>query len=276
MRILQVPHLLLSVVVGFFGCTVKEAIETLRPTSFIEHEQLAPSKVTPFDLVWVSPNIAASLYDSLVVEAVRTDFVNPDNWIYSAGPFMRSRDAYIDEVNDLAEYMQRTVIRRFRKYPERDPDVLVEQCAPMETFESELEKLVLPKAVPSDRIEPVEPEGRALSVQISIAEANFGDPLLYAGLLAVPLPGVANMSTALKAPSLTLEARLVDRDTGELKMVLIDRRFPQVKIVDVNRLTISSALHELADSFAADLVRSFYRKPGHVVGRRWPFSLVPW
>jgi len=100
--------------------------------------------------------------------------------------------------------------------------------------------------------------------------------VLYGALQAVPIPAVANLSTAVKAPSLTVEARLVDQTTGEVVAEVIDRRFPQVKVIDINRLTVSSALHELADSFADDMVKAFYRRPGEVVGSRWAFSLLPW
>ncbi|MFN8390406.1 MAG: hypothetical protein U0136_08965 [Bdellovibrionota bacterium] len=258
------------------GCTVRDAIQDLRPTSFIEHENLEKTDVTPFDLAWIAPNIGASQYETLIVEAVRTDYVDTSRWIYSASALLPSRAAYVDRLNELADYIQREVTERFKSYPEKAAQVSVKPLPAVQQWELEVEKLALPPPVPATPVELIDPGSRALRVQISIAEADFGDPVVYAGLLAVPVPGVANMSTAVKSPSLTLEARLVDEHSGEIKMELLDRRFPQVKIVDINRLTVSSALHEIADSFADDLVRSFYRKPGNVVGRRWPFSLVPW
>ena len=258
------------------GCTVKQAVEDLRTTEFLNYQALQPTKVTPFDRAWIAPNIAAGVYESLIVDAVRTDFVKPDNWIFSAGTFMPTRESYLAKVNKLADYIQHAVTDRFAEGEEKDPQVAVKRAPAHEPIQGEVEKLAAPKPQRRDPIEPLNPGPRTLHVQISIVEADFGDPLIYAGLLAVPVPAAANISTAVKSPSLTLEARLVDQESGEIKMALIDRRFPQLKIVDVNRLTVSSALHEIADSFADDLVRSLYRKPDHVIGKRWPFSLVPW
>ena len=260
------------------GCTLKQAVEDLRPSPFItQPERLRRPEDTPFDLAWVSRDVEKWRYDSLIVESVRTDCVNSDDWIYSASSFITNRATYLTRINDLAEYIQKRTIERFKKYSDRDVDLAVIRGEPVQELPSALPVPANdPAPADSALINEGGPTSRALRLELSICRADFGDPLLYSGLMAVPLPGVANLSTAVKSPSLTIEARLIDESTDVVVSELMDRRFPQVKIVDVNRMTVSSALREQADSFADDLVASFYRKSGEKVGRRWPFSLVPW
>jgi hypothetical protein len=257
------------------SCTVKEAVEPLKPTGFLEHaELLEQPKYTPFDLAWKQPETSGRLYDTLLIEAVRTDQVDQTRWIYSAGTLLRSNDAYIAEVTELADYIQKSVAKRFERHSRAEATATVERGIPFQPVRNQLS----PDAadVPAEIAAIPGAVDRKLSVQISIAAVDFGDPLVYGGLLAVPVPGVANLSTAARSPVLTLEARFRDLQTGEVVAELLDRRFPQLKIVDVNRLTLTSALHEIADSFADDLVASLYREPTQKIDKRWPFSLLPW
>lgn len=277
-RVLFAPFLALSTAALISGCTVESAIERIDPTEFITSPNLLhkPDN-TPFDLAWSAPDINAREYDTVVVNPVRTDKVNPGNWIYSASTFIVSSEGYLERVDELAKYIERDLTTKFAAYHTDDLKVLLDPDPPVETEQSASTIEQPGGAEPlGEPLSSFFPEGRTVVIDVSIAEADFGDPIIYGGLLAVPVPGVANMSTAVRAPSLTLEARLTDPQTGEVLTELVDRRFPQVKIVDINRLTVSSALHEIADSFSDDLVASFYRKHGERVGRRLPFSLLPW
>ena len=83
---------------------MKQAVEYPQPTSFIEYpEKLSKPKYTPFDRAWIAPNIRRSSYDSLVVDAVRSDLVNYDSWIFSAGTFIPTRTIYMELVTELAQ-----------------------------------------------------------------------------------------------------------------------------------------------------------------------------
>ena len=262
----------------FSGCTVKAAVENLTPTPFITSPNLLhPTELTPFDLAWAAPDITTHEYDTVVIEAVRVDMVDPENWLSSASSFLRSKDVYIEKINELAEYTQAAVAKEYENFNKDGIKVIVEKGAPIDsTPQAKQTAKIKSAAAAAEPLRDLLPRSGTLVVNISIAEANFGDPVVYGGLLAVPVPGAANLSTAVKSPSITLEARLTDQKTGEVLAELIDRRFPQAKIVDVNRLTVSSALRELVDSFADDLVASTFRKQDEKVRKRLPFSLIPW
>ena len=259
------------------GCTVKDALEDITPTSFVQHpDLLRKPKNTPFSLAWVRPQIRGWQYDTLFVEAVRTDQIDLENWVLSTSVFLPTKESYQSKVLELADYIQEEISDAFDEYEKKSSELKVKKGAPVEQLPSAVPAaLIDPDPVPPN-IDPVDRPEKVLILSISIAQVDFGDPVIYGGLTAVPSPAAANLSTAVKSPSLTLEARFTDKQTGEVVAELVDRRFPQVKPLDVNRLTISSAVHELTDSFAADLVAAFYRKHGEKVGRRLPFSLIPW
>lgn len=261
------------------ACTVKSALETPRPTPFLSRPELLQKPAfTPFALAWRSPEVQTYQYDVLVVQAVRTDQVDLGNWVFSTSSLIPTEAMYQQKLHALADYIQKAVTDRF----EEESDEHDEKGGLREVQQGvAVEKLPpafpLPSPPPANQhVETIEPPHKTLELQLSVSDANFGDPILYGGLLAAPVPGVANLSSAVKAPSLTIEAKFIDSDTGKVVAELIDRRFPPVKPVDLNRLTVSSPLHKIADGFADDLVRSFYRKPGQRVGRRLPFSLIPW
>jgi len=275
MMIRKIPLILVAGVFLLTGCTVKEAIDVARPTKFLPGaERLEKPKDTPFDLAWVSPDVGSWLYNTLIVQAVRTDFVDLDDWIFSAGTFVPTRGVYVDKLTDLADYTQETVAEEFKDYRHKPMELRVVKGVPFISVEPAVEQLLTPYS-PMTPVESIKPKTRSLSVEISIAEANFSDPLVYGGLLAVPVPAVANLSSAVKSPSLTLEVRFTDNATGQIVWEIIDKRFPQIKVIDANRLTVSGALHEIIDSFAEDLVESFYKKADETVSRRSPVSLWP-
>lgn len=272
---------------GAASCTVHQAVKKYEPTSFLTHsEKLSEPKNTPFNLAWIADDIESWQFDTLLVEAVKTNQQNPDDWIYSASAFIPTKESYLEKVEELAIYLQKAVSKQFDRYSGKPNPVTVERGIPYVTTPPEPEVPVedemkeeapseLEKA-PENALDALLPERRTLVVELSIAEVNFGDPTVYGGLLFVPVPGIANLSTAVKSPSLTIEARLMDQKTNSVITEILDRRFPQLKPIDLNRLTISSALHEMCDAFADDLVRSFYRKKGQRVRGQLAFSLLPW
>ena len=202
--------------------------------------------------------------------------LNGENWIFSSSAFIRSKENYTERVNELADYIQKAVIKEFENSEKAPPDMEISKGIP---FQPSLSEVPLPGPTSPEKdqkMESIEPPVQNLELQISIAEVCFGDPVLYGGLLAVPFPAAANLSTVARSPILILEARLEDSETGETIGELLDRRFPRIKIIDVNRLTVDSAVHEMSDSFAHDLVASFFRKRGQKVSRPFPFKLIPW
>ena len=72
----------LLVLAVFAGCTVKSAVENITPTPFITSPQLLhPTELTPFDLAWGAPDMNTHEYDTVIIEAVHTDRIDPENWI---------------------------------------------------------------------------------------------------------------------------------------------------------------------------------------------------
>ena len=260
------------------SCTVKEAVAPVEPTPFIENPDLLQTpETTPFDLAWMSPAFRSWQYDTVVIGAVRVNQVDARNWIYSTSTLIPTEGMYLERVNDIATYIQQAVSSAFAEYEPEGLRSKVIEGAPQIPLPPTPSSIPLPIASPTpDPLDPIRRQNRTMRIELSISQIDFGDPLIYGSMLALPIPAAANLSTAVKSPSITLEARFVDEKTREVIGELVDRRFPQVKPIDVNRLTITSAIRELSDSFAQDLVESYYRKPGEEVSSRFPFSLLPW
>lgn len=274
-------HFLIFVLFTFFavqGCTLKTAIETPEPTAFIMRpELLTKPKDLPFDLHWSTPKVSTWLFDTVIIKQVELEQVDENKWGFSAGTFITSKESYIESVFDLSIYLQKSIaksfIDRINNLEARDVRVLEE--VPHAYYNTSM-KSVLSPDTPLPLYDPVSPGKRILLVELCLSEITFGDPLLYAGLFAVPVPGIANMSTSIRAPSMVMKARFVDQESGEVFAELVDRRFPQLKPVDLNRLVIGYALEEIADSFADDLARLFFRSRGSSIRKRSPISLLPW
>jgi hypothetical protein len=260
-----------------YGCTVKQAIKPPIPTSFISFPELLRKPTdSPFALAWTSPEVSTWIFDKVVVEAVRTDQLDSDKWLFSAGSFITTRERYRQQVNKLADYIQKSLTERLLKKKKREREVAVIDTVAEIPVPSETRAALAEPPSPIAPLDPVTPGSRTMLIQISISEATYGDPLIYGGLLAVPVPAIANLSTAVKSPSLTLETMFVDQATGEVVAEVVDRRFPQIKIVDLNRLLGSRALRELSDSYIEDIAELFFRKRGEEISRRSPVSLIPW
>lgn len=260
------------------GCTLKKAAEPLKPSAFIAHpEHLKSPDNIPFSLFWETEKISSWTFDKIIVEAVRTDLINADEWLYSAGSFVPTRKVYQQRLYELADYIQTALTEELQSQGKTKRKVEIINTFPV-TFIPDQLALALAKQSTTKipQLDSLNPGGRTMLLQVSISEAVFGDPLVYAGLLAVPVPALANLSTAVKAPTLVLEAKFVDQETGEIILEIVDRRFPQVKVVDLNRLFVSSALKELADSFNEDIAELFFRHTGEAISRRSPVSLFPW
>jgi hypothetical protein len=260
------------------GCTIKAAINTPEISPFISRPELLTSyPELPFDLFWSEAEVSTWLFDTIIIQQVRFDDVDENDWIFSTGTFIRSKKSYLDRVFDLSTYLHKSVAQAFRNRAEmlNERKLRVSEEAPQIYYNRSLESVFFP-ASPLPLYDPVSQENRVLLVQVSLSEVTFGEPLLYAGMFAVPVPGIANMSTSIRSPSLIMKARFVDKESGQVIAELIDRRFPQLKLVDLNRMVIGYALQEIADSFADDLALLFFRQRGEAIRRRSPISLLPW
>ncbi|NND87722.1 MAG: hypothetical protein HKM28_00585 [Flavobacteriaceae bacterium] len=258
------------------GCTVKKFAEELKPSSFItQPKRLAKSKDLPFNLAWVSPEISTRLFGDVIVSAVLSDMVDSDKWVFSAGTFVPTRNNYIERTLEVSDYIQDRVIKRLEeKREERKMEsILISKGLPQNTKDEQTSD---PDVEPIPYLEPLDRGDRTLLIEVSVSEITFGDPLIYGGLFAAPIPGIANLSTGVKSPSITLEAKFVDKATGVVITEVIDRRFPQIRIIDLNRLIIEQSLKEMSDSFAEDIAELFFNESREKIPGRWPFSILPW
>ncbi len=264
--------------IAFSGCTVRAALQSPDTASFISKpERLERSSDVPFDLFWSAPEISSWLFDTVVIDQVSIDHIKSSDWFYSASAFIRSEESYIERVFDLSVYLESALAENFKSKAkaQQRQSIQVKEQVPQVYYNMSVE-LFPETPSPLPLFDPIAEGERTLLVKVSLSEVIFGDPLLYAGLFAVPVPGIANISTGFRASSLVFQAKFIDQESGTVIAELVDRRFPQLKLVDLNRLFVGFDLKELADSFAEDLAALFFRSRGEALRRRSPVSLLPW
>lgn len=269
-----IAGMLIAAALPICGCVARQAISSPNPTPFVtQPSRLEHIDGLPFELIWMTPEFSTRLFSTVKISAVRSDQLDSDTWIFSAGAFVRTRENYILRTEKIAAYLQQTTAEAFRRKVSKKEavGVRIEEGLPLQS----VDEFSAPQT-PLPSYEPLQRENRTLLIELSISEMSLGDPLIYGGLFAAPIPGIANLSTGVKAPALTIEAKFVDEATGEVIIELLDRRYPPIKIVDFNRLTVERSLRKIADQFAQDLARLFFANKGERLPRRWPVSLIPW
>jgi hypothetical protein len=115
-----------------------------------------------------------------------------------------------------------------------------------------------------------------LVFDIAITELEFSHPVEKAGMLLVPVPGASVAFSAVSDPHVAFAARVYDGKSQKLIATLGDRKFPPVRIIDLNKVTVTSSTREIvatwADIFAEGLNRNRFVK----VHDKGIFRILPW
>ncbi len=147
----------------------------MQPSSFIFHpEHLETPSDIPFSLYWETAKISTWTFDKIIVEAVRTDLIDTDQWLYSAGSFVPTRDVYQQRVYELADYIQMTLTDELNYQGKSKRKVEIDNTYPVTFIPDKLAvELMNLSAKPIPPLDPVRPGGRTMLLQVSIAEAIF-------------------------------------------------------------------------------------------------------
>lgn len=237
---------LLVLVTLITGCAVSQRLEAPPPT-FIEDAPLAEKLDNmPFDHAWIAPDSVDKNFDSVLIMPIRYDLLPPGAWKDSQSIYLNSEEAYLKEAKVLAGYFRNQLLR-------------------------ELEK------VPNPRFAVVEsPSPSTLIVSIALTQLEFSHPMTRAAALAAPLPGVDMALNAITDPHASFSARFTDPSTGELLASAADKRFPPLRIIDLNKLTITSSAREIVKQWSRELAEAIQQDRFSKVEKSWRFSLLPW
>jgi hypothetical protein len=228
------------------GCATNDRIKPL-PTTFLEDRDTTIKDDTlPLSHAWIDPEHPHGYYTKVYYRSVTVDRLPEDAWRGSMSTFLTSKAGYEKLAQSLADYFKQKLVEKTTKYKNG-------------TFS------VTDKA-----------EEHGLVFDFAITELEFSHPVSKAGMLLVPVPGASVAFSAVSDPHVAFAARVYDGKTGRLLATLGDRRFPPIRLLDVNKVTLSSSAHEIVTDWADIIVEGLNRDEFAKVSDRGIFRLLPW
>jgi hypothetical protein len=136
---------------------------------------------------------------------------------------------------------------------------------------SELDK------IPGKRFSIVDtPNDKTLIVEIALTELVLSEPLLRVLALAAPVPGVDVALSTISDPHVAFAARFLAPDGVTLLGTVADRRFPPLRVIDLNKLRARSSAREIISMWARELAESIQFEEFRKVERSSWFSWWIW
>lgn len=244
---LIIRFMALSVLVsGAVGCAIQERTKDLPPIFLEDRDLTQTDKTLPFKHAWIDPNLPPESYTNVFFRKVTADTLPADGWEASKSIFLTKESEYKKLANDLADYFKQELVSAVSTYPKGVVTVV----------ES--------------------PQPRGVIFDIALTELEFSHPIQKAGIMLVPIPGSSVIFNAVSDPHVAFAARVYDAQTGKLIATLADRRFPPTRLLDVNRLTLSSSAREICQTWADIIAEGLNRERFADVPDRGFFAILPW
>ena len=231
------------------GCQTVEDKMKAKPSTgagFVPMEEMQQRADLPFNKVWVKAGTDWSVYKTIHIKEVNTQYLMQANW-WQQG--MR-KDDYAKDVQTVAQYMRDKFIKAFREDPNRRYQV-----------------------VPS-------PQPGSITLELALTELVPSKPFMEALALAAPYgTGVAVEATARQTGAVgtaAFEARVVDSASGTIIAMAADREQAQVAPLNLRAFTWYEVAHKIIDDWATQFVEVANKRPGQIIKDTSPFTLMPW
>lgn len=228
------------------ACSIQERTEPVVETFLdgVPRESSVPD--IPFMHAWIAPTQEPLPYSKIHIKPVRTDLLPADAWLRSRGLAVSSEQEFQKDVEILAQYFH---VRLISEMSSIDPK----------------------------RFQIVEnPDEKTVVLEIALTELVLSQPLIRAAALAAPLPGVDLALSTISDPHVAFAARFSSPDGTQLIATAADRRFPPLRLIDLNKLRARSPAKEVIANWARQLAQAIqFDEFKKVEGNSW-FSILPW
>jgi hypothetical protein len=225
---------------GLGGCAAQRSVTKAEPTAFLRSSGTAGSgniSRLPFERAWRDPSLDPAHYSKIVLRPVTTSYLRTGQWKESASTFITSAEVFKTRVGELARHWDTSLDRAFNAPGNRFPVV-------------------------GNAAQP-----GTLVVEIAITEVVFGRPAANAASYAVAGGGVAN--AAFFSPSVAFEARVTDGATGKLVATASDRRSTKIKLIALDKFTLTQSNREICDEWSQQIMQAFNKEMFPTVKRTW-------
>lgn len=244
---IAIPFALFLTLTVATGCAVQDKAKPM-PTTFLQGVPLE-SKIerVPFEHAWKRPGDIRIGIDSIYVKPIRTDLVPADSWVHSSGVTLTSAQDFNKEVAEVAVYFKEQLNLELKKAFEKTKRLKIATA----------------------------PSAHTVTLEIALTEVVLSRPASSAASLASPIPGTGLALSTLHNPHLAFAARFVGPD-GTLLATVADRRFPPKRIIDLNKLTLTSSAREIVAQWARELAEAIEFDKNSPIEKSTSISLLPW
>ena len=240
MAVLQLTNLV--------GCAARQRVEHV-PATFLDGAPLE-SRIerVPFEQAWAASDTLKTPVSAIFVKPVRTDLLPSETWRDSTGVSITSSEDFQKFVDELGVYFHEQLVTELRKAHQGNP-----------------------------RLEVVSaPAPDAVNLEVAFTEMVLSRPVARAAAMAAPVPGLEFALSAMSEPHVAFAARFTSPDGAILLGTVADRRFPPMRPIDLNKLTVSSSAREIVSQWARELAEAIQFDRLTAVERSSRFSLLPW
>ena len=227
------------------SCALKDRVTSVNKT-FLEDVDISTTHPNlPFDHAWTAPGFNKAHYTQIYFKPIRLDYLPKGDWAKSSSPLIKSEDEYLQKAREIAEYFRDELI--------------------IKTRNSKVQKL---------RVAGY-PAPETLVVEIALTELELSHPIARAGSLVAPVPGTGAALSTVSDPHVAFAARVYDGSSGQLVATAADKKFAPARIVDLNKLTVSSSPREIC-SLWSDTLAAALQGDGKTKISEKRFDWMPW
>lgn len=235
----------LTFILSLVSCSAKERVAPLSNT-FIEDVDLKSTKDNlPFDHAWVKPGIKKDDFKTVYFKPIRIDLLPRDAWVKSSSVAVGTEEDFLAKAREIAKYFQAEIIDDMTKV--KEPRLKLVQA----------------------------PQNDSIVIEIVLTELELSHPVARAGALAVPIPGAGAALGTVTDPRVAFAARLTNGKDGKLIATVADRKFAPLRLIDLNKLTVSSSAREICALWAVTITEAI-QSDGLTDISEKRFSLLPW
>ena len=240
---IQIGLVLLLLLVG---CATSNRVAEIDSTFLEDVDVKKKLKRLPFDHSWVWQKFKESDYESVYFKPVRIDYLSEKEWQASESAWVDSFEDYQVYADEIASYfyqeMQEQIQKRLgKKY-----------------------KLA------------TEPGERVIVFEIVLTELVLSRPILRAGAILAPVPGFGAGVSIVSDPHVAFALRMTDGKSGKLLATIADRKYPPLRLIDFNKVTVTSSAREVCSNWAEIIAELFEKGRFAEIEDSASFSLLPW
>lgn len=228
------------------GCSLKERNDPLSPT-FLDGVPIESQlKEMPFRHSWLAPNRKKYSLRSVYIKPVRTDLLPAEEWKRSHGLAVTSKEEFDKAAQLLARYFRIRLLGELKR-------------------------------VPNPRFQVVDSaQNNSAIVEVALTELVLSEPVVRGLGLAAPVPGVDLALSTISDPHVGFAVRVTAPDGKTLLGTAADRRFPPLRVIDLNKLKATSSAREIIADWSRELAESIQTDELTAVERTSWWSLTLW